>query len=172
MRSRGTAWPGAQARAQSHRSRIERRRRKVCSAMGIVRGHDARSPGRASTVEAVSEPDNDAHHAHAMGTDRNFGAALMGDPVDVPHGGEMGVAKAAGSARCARSPKKARVPASKAAFRCSRNRRLKSGESGLTGKEEVARPATHRARASAKASTAAEFSSFRERRRQRRGLSR
>src|ERR1035437_3568447 len=55
------------------------------------------------------------------------------------------VANAVGAARCARSPKKPRAPALKAAFRRSRNRRLKSRESGLTGRKKVARPATHRA---------------------------
>src|SRR5450759_1993067 len=32
----------------------------------------------ASTIEAVSEPDNDAHHTTAVGTGRNVGTALMG----------------------------------------------------------------------------------------------
>src|ERR1700688_1340503 len=40
------------------------------------------APGRrcaiASSMEAVSEPDNDAHHTTAVGTGRNVGIALMG----------------------------------------------------------------------------------------------
>ena len=53
-------------------------------------------------------------------------------------------AKAAGSARGARSPKKFRVPASKAAVRRSRSMRLNSRASGLTARKKFGRLAIQR----------------------------
>jgi hypothetical protein len=51
---------------------------------------------------------------------------------------------AVGAAGCARSPKKLKAAASKAACRCSRKRRRNSLRSGLTARKKFGRPGIHR----------------------------